>query len=197
SNFKHESNSETASSRCGLKGYHRGGYAKTYESPKKIISDVVKNLKNLRQAARGVQNGGNLKTAGKGSLNVAPGSSSTIPIVENIDKLERQILDGKLMFVDDDGKPLYKADSMGIANSDSEVEEVSNETTGYMASTSLKSGNESGYDTNSLLEQWRETKWDHDYDPYDDDLYESHDMSENLKVICGDFDITVRGWKKK
>ncbi|GJZ08408.1 ribonuclease H-like domain-containing protein [Tanacetum coccineum] len=56
------------------------------------------------------------------------------PIVENIDKLERQILDGKLMFVDDDGKPLYKADSMGIANSDSEVEEVSNETTGYMAS---------------------------------------------------------------
>ncbi|GKD30059.1 hypothetical protein Tco_1240837, partial [Tanacetum coccineum] len=67
--------------------------------------------------------GGNSKTAGKGSLNVAPGSSSTIPIVENIDKLEQQILDGKLIFVDDDGKPLYKADSMGIANSDSEVEE--------------------------------------------------------------------------
>ncbi|GKA42140.1 hypothetical protein Tco_0734800 [Tanacetum coccineum] len=138
-----------------------------------VLSQLNKftNLSLIRIVTTQV-NGGNLKTAGKGSLNVAPGSSSTIPIVENIDKLEQQILDGKLIFVDDDGKPLYKADSMGIANSDSEVEEV-------------------------LLEQWRETKWDHDYDPYDDDLYESHDMSENLKVICGDFDITVRGWKKK
>nr|GFC05576.1 hypothetical protein [Tanacetum cinerariifolium] len=66
---------------------------------------------------------------------------------------EQQILEGKFMFVDDDGKPLYKVDSTGIADSDSEVEEVFNETEGYLASTSLKSGSDSGYGTNSLLEQ--------------------------------------------
>ncbi|GJX49927.1 hypothetical protein Tco_0276772 [Tanacetum coccineum] len=59
---------------------------------------------------------------------------------EKIDKPERQILGGKLMFVDDDGKPLHKANSMVNADSDSEVEEVFNKTAGYMASTSLKSG---------------------------------------------------------
>ncbi|GJU65037.1 hypothetical protein Tco_1246872 [Tanacetum coccineum] len=43
----------------------------------------------------------------------------------------------------------------------------------------------------------RTTKQDDDYNPYDDDLYESHDMSENLQAICDDLDITARGWKKK
>ncbi|GJR91252.1 hypothetical protein Tco_0215263 [Tanacetum coccineum] len=115
--------------------------------------------------------GGILKAAGKGSLNVARSSCSTTPIVEKINKLEQQILKGKFMFVEDDGKPLYKVDSIGIADSDSEVEEVFNEIEGYLASASLKSGNGSGYGTNSLLEQWRETKRDDDYDPHDVDLY--------------------------
>ncbi|GKD31210.1 hypothetical protein Tco_1241988, partial [Tanacetum coccineum] len=61
---------------------------------------------------------------GKGSLTVAPGSSNTTPIAERIDKLERHILDGKLTFVDDDEKPIYKADSTVNADSDSEVKEV-------------------------------------------------------------------------
>ncbi|GJV65749.1 hypothetical protein Tco_1476577, partial [Tanacetum coccineum] len=141
--------------------------------------------------------GGILKAAGQGSLNVARSSCSTTPIVEKINKIEQQIHEGKFMFVDDDGKPLYKVDSIGIADSDSEVEEVFNETEGYLASTSLKSGNGSGYGTNSLLEQWRETKRDDDYDPHDVDLYESHDMSENLQAICVDFDIIVHGRNKK
>nr|GEV66630.1 hypothetical protein [Tanacetum cinerariifolium] len=38
---------------------------------------------------------------------------------------------------------------------------------------------------------------DDDYDPYDDDLYEIHDMFETLSSICDDLDITVRGRKKK
>nr|GEX88977.1 hypothetical protein [Tanacetum cinerariifolium] len=106
--------------------------------------------------------------------------SSTSLIVENIDKQERQLLDWKLMFVDDDGNPLYKADSKGVANSNSEVEEVYNETASFMDSTYLKRCSESGYVTNSLLEQWKETKRDNDYYPYDDDLYERHDMFEKL-----------------
>nr|GEW05952.1 hypothetical protein [Tanacetum cinerariifolium] len=82
--------------------------------------------------------------------------------------------------LDDDGKLLPKVVSTVNANSDSEVEEVFNETACYMASTNLKSGSESGYDTKSLLEQWKKTKQDDDYDPYDDNFYESYDMSENL-----------------
>nr|GFB25982.1 ribonuclease H-like domain-containing protein [Tanacetum cinerariifolium] len=29
-----------------------------------------------------------------------------------------------------------------------------------------------------------------DYDPYDDDMYENHDLSEHLQSICDDLDIT-------
>nr|GEW93049.1 hypothetical protein [Tanacetum cinerariifolium] len=82
-------------------------------------------------------------------------------------------------------------------NSDSEVEEVFDEHATFMASTGLKCGSDSGYRTNSLWEEWKETKRDDNYDPYDDDLYNSHDMSDNLHAICDEFDITVRGRKKK
>ncbi|GJW33345.1 hypothetical protein Tco_0053377 [Tanacetum coccineum] len=58
--------------------------------------------------------GENSNSDGKGTLNVARSSSSNTPIIEKIDTLERQILDGKLMFVDDEGnitirifKPFY------------------------------------------------------------------------------------------
>ncbi|GKE49921.1 hypothetical protein Tco_1481179 [Tanacetum coccineum] len=105
-------------------------------------------------------NRGNSNSAGKGSLTVTLGSSSTTHIAEKIDKLERQILDEKLI--------------------DSEVEEVFNENVGFVASIGLKSGSESGYDTKSLLVQWMKTKVNDDYDPYDDDLYDGYDMSDNL-----------------
>ncbi|GKF39458.1 hypothetical protein Tco_0119519 [Tanacetum coccineum] len=69
------------------------------------------------------------------------------------------MLDEKLMLVDNDSKPLYKVDSTVNADSDSEVEEVFNKTASFMASTSLKSGSESGYGIKSLLEQCRKQKW--------------------------------------
>ncbi|GJW33267.1 hypothetical protein Tco_0053299 [Tanacetum coccineum] len=144
------------------------------ECPKKIVSDVVKNLKNPKQAAKGVQVGPkvgfkpikqvyrhvsyknsvstsakkkkaefsrqerNSKSAGKGLLTVAPSSSSTIHIAERIDKLERQILDEKLMFVHDDGKPLYKADSTVNVDNDGEMEEVYNETVVFFGINKFK-----------------------------------------------------------
>ncbi|GJW62065.1 putative reverse transcriptase domain-containing protein [Tanacetum coccineum] len=116
------------------------------ECPKKIISKMVKNLKNPRQATRVVAS-----FLDKRSLNVVHGSSSTTSIIEKIDKLELELLDRKLMFVDDDGKSLYKVDSMGILDSDSEMEEVYNVTTSFMDSISLKSGSDSGYGTNSFF----------------------------------------------
>ncbi|GJY44862.1 hypothetical protein Tco_0433075 [Tanacetum coccineum] len=237
------------------------------ECHKNIVSDVGKNLKNPRQAAKGVQvgskvafkpikqvyrhvsnrnnastsgkkkqavvssrevsnsnsfdvnnsvenddhlgtNRGHSKSAGKEPnsgvfpsdhifFNVESSSTSTTPIVERINKIERQIIDEKLTLVNDNGKPLHKVVSMANVDSDSEVEDVVDKHAFFMASTGLKRGANSGYGTNNLLEQWKTTKQDDNYDPYDDDLYESHDMSENLQAICDDFDITVRDRKKK
>ncbi|GJS42136.1 hypothetical protein Tco_0567179 [Tanacetum coccineum] len=72
-----------------------------------------------------------------------------------------------------------KVDSRAKSDSDNEVEEVFNKTAGFMASTSLNNDNGSGYGTKSLLEQWRETTLDYDYNPYDD-VYEGHDIFGNL-----------------
>nr|GEW11018.1 hypothetical protein [Tanacetum cinerariifolium] len=110
-------------------------------------------------------NGRNSKSAGKGSLNVVHGSSSNTSIIE-------------------------KVVTKGNEDSKSEVEVVFDETANLMALTSLKCESDSGYGTNSLLKQWRETKRDDDYDPYDDYLYEIHDMSEDLQAICDNLDIT-------
>ncbi|GJX00723.1 cytokinin dehydrogenase 3-like protein [Tanacetum coccineum] len=87
---------------------------------------------------------------------------------------------------------------MGNIKSDSEVEVVFDETENLRIPTSGKDGSDKGYGTNSLLEQWRDSYPDNDdYDPFDDDLYENHDLSEHLQSICDDLDITVRGRKKK
>nr|GEY25647.1 hypothetical protein [Tanacetum cinerariifolium] len=64
-------------------------------------------------------------------------------------------------------------------------------------STSGKDESDKDYDTNSLLEKWKDSYPDNDdYDPYDDDMYENHDLSENLQSICDDLDIMVRGRKR-
>ncbi|GKC12037.1 hypothetical protein Tco_1008819, partial [Tanacetum coccineum] len=59
----------------------------------------------------------------------------------------------KHLLVDDDEKPLPKVISIVNVDSDSEVEEVFDEHTTFMALTSIKRGRDSGYDTNSLSEQ--------------------------------------------
>ncbi|GJT08900.1 retrovirus-related pol polyprotein from transposon TNT 1-94 [Tanacetum coccineum] len=86
----------------------------------------------------------------------------------------------------------------GIMESDSEVEVVFDETTNLRILTSGKYRIDKGYGTNSLLEQWRDSYPDNDdYDPYDDDMYENHDLSEHLQSICDDLDIMVHDRKKK
>ncbi|GJS34723.1 retrovirus-related pol polyprotein from transposon TNT 1-94 [Tanacetum coccineum] len=44
---------------------------------------------------------------------------------------------------------------------------------------------------------WNSYPDNDDYDPYNDDMYKNHDLSEHLQSICDDLDITVRGRKKK
>ncbi|GKD02174.1 hypothetical protein Tco_1177148 [Tanacetum coccineum] len=69
---------------------------------------------------------------------------------------------------------------------------------GEFASNTLIDRSDKGYGTNNLLEQLRDSYPNNDdYDPYDDDMYENHDLSEHLQSICDDLDITVRGRKKK
>ncbi|GJW37677.1 hypothetical protein Tco_0060597 [Tanacetum coccineum] len=84
-------------------------------------------------------------------------ASNTL-IGEKIDKIERQICEGKLRLLDNDRNPLVPT---GIVESDSEVEV-------------------------------RDYYPDNDnYDSYDDDMYENHDLSEHLQSICDDPDITL------
>ncbi|GJY26278.1 hypothetical protein Tco_0401004 [Tanacetum coccineum] len=121
--------------------------------------------------------------------------ANNTPIGEKIDKIERQIRKGKLRLLDNDGNPLVP---MGIVKSDSKVEVVFDEIANLRISTSGKDGSDKGYGTNSLLEQCIDSYSDNDdYDSYDDDMYENHDLSEHLQSICDDLDITTRGRKKK
>ncbi|GKE48257.1 hypothetical protein Tco_1479515 [Tanacetum coccineum] len=86
------------------------------------------------------------------ATNMASSSTCTTPKAQGIDKIERQIIDGKLTLVDDDGKPLPKVVSTKNVDSDSEVEYMVDDHAVFMASTGLKRGADSGYGTNSLLE---------------------------------------------
>nr|GEY83197.1 hypothetical protein [Tanacetum cinerariifolium] len=117
------------------------------------------------------------------------------PIGAKIDKIERQIGEGKLRLLDNDGNPLVP---IGIVESDNEVQLVFNDAVKLGIPTSGNDGSDKGYGTNSLLEKWRDFFPDNDdYDPYDDDMYENHDFSEHLQSVCDDLDITVHGKKKK
>ncbi|GKA50499.1 cytokinin dehydrogenase 3-like protein [Tanacetum coccineum] len=75
---------------------------------------------------------------------------SNTPIGEKIDKIERQICEGKIRLLDNDGNPLVPT---GIVESDSEVKVVFDETANLRISTSGKDESDKGYSTNSLLEQ--------------------------------------------
>ncbi|GJY72288.1 hypothetical protein Tco_1047841 [Tanacetum coccineum] len=126
-------------------------------------------------------------------LNSVKNDGDTTPIVDKIGKLEKQIIDGKVTLVNDDGKPLKKVDYPGDHDSEDEVELVDNDMTHYMASERV------GFGTTSLLEQWRDTykNGDYDEDPYDDDVYEGQDHPDKIQDICDTLDIRLRGRRKK
>ncbi|GKB95462.1 hypothetical protein Tco_0981599 [Tanacetum coccineum] len=121
------------------------------EYPKKIISDVLKNVKNPRQDVTGVQvgpkqevsssnpfdalntvendddfgmNEGNSKLVEKGAISDGVSSSH---------RTSSKTFDEKLVLVNDDGKPLKKVVDMVNIDSDSELEDVFNETKSFMA----------------------------------------------------------------
>nr|GFA98731.1 hypothetical protein [Tanacetum cinerariifolium] len=89
-------------------------------------------------------------------------------LIEKINSFEKQLLEGKCVLIGDDGKPLNNVDYSGHQGSDDELE--SRETYGNA---------------------------DVDYDTYDDDMYEGHEILENIQSICDNLDINVHGRKKK
>ncbi|GKC24165.1 hypothetical protein Tco_1026315 [Tanacetum coccineum] len=65
------------------------------------------------------------------------GQSST-PLFEKINVFGKQILEGKLVLVDDDRKPIDKVDYAGNTGSEDEVEPIDNETTSFLASKPMR-----------------------------------------------------------
>ncbi|GKD34002.1 retrotransposon protein, putative, ty1-copia subclass [Tanacetum coccineum] len=187
------------------------------ECPKNPGLGVVKNLKTPIQAPRGVLAGPKVgfkpikeyipvskkptaNTSGTKKKKVRPTkenvetiNTSTTPIVDKIGKLKRLIIDGRATLVDDACKPMKKIEYPDDNDSEDEVESVDNDMARSMASDSVDFG------TKSLLEQWRDSyeNSDYDEDPYDDDMYESKDFPDKIQDICDNLDIRVRGRKKK
>ncbi|GJZ58529.1 hypothetical protein Tco_0614023 [Tanacetum coccineum] len=52
------------------------------------------------------------------------------------------------------------------------------------------------YGTKSLLEQWRETYVNADYELYDDDIYEGQEIPDNIQSICDNLDIKLVAIRK-
>ncbi|GKE15226.1 putative reverse transcriptase domain-containing protein [Tanacetum coccineum] len=117
---------------------------------------------------------------------------STTPIIEKINKIEKFIIDRKVTLVDDERKRLEKVVSLGDYDSEDEVASGYNEMACFLAK-------KDGYGTQSLLEQWKESyvNDDYEYDPYDDDMYEGQEFPDKLQTICNNLDIIVRSRRKK
>nr|GEV66119.1 hypothetical protein [Tanacetum cinerariifolium] len=81
-----------------------------------------------------------VKKASQTSRGVLVGQNNT-PIGEKIEKIKRQICEGKLRLLDNDGNPLVPT---GIVESDSEVDMVFDETANLRILTSDKDGSDKG-----------------------------------------------------
>ncbi|GKD47305.1 hypothetical protein Tco_1271950 [Tanacetum coccineum] len=138
-----------------------------------------------------VNNGAN--SSGSSFMNVDNSSTSTTPVNDKIGKFEDLLIDGQAILVDEAGNPLKKIEYPSDYDSEDEVASVDNDMAHSMASERV------GFGTQSLLEQWRDSygNGDYDKDPYDDDMYEGQDLPQEIQAICDNLDIRVRGRKKK
>nr|GEW64961.1 hypothetical protein [Tanacetum cinerariifolium] len=117
--------------RQAVRGVQKQAQASRQEVGNSNLFDVLISVENDDDMGT---NGGNSKMAEKGvnssvvsfaygSSPVASGPLNITPLAERINNLERKILDGKLMLVDDDGKQLNKVDYAPVnLDSDNGVE---------------------------------------------------------------------------
>ncbi|GKD40051.1 putative reverse transcriptase domain-containing protein [Tanacetum coccineum] len=163
------------------------------ECPKNIGAGEKKTMKKPSQTSRGVPVGLKMGFKPQKEYRLFPKSLLLVLAVIRI-KVWNLLLSGKAIIVDKDGNPLKKVEFSSEYDSEDEVASVDNDMARSMASERV------GFGTQSLLEQWRDSygNGDYDDDPYDDDdMYECQDLSHELQAICDNLDIRVRGRKKK
>ncbi|GJU49720.1 hypothetical protein Tco_1219275 [Tanacetum coccineum] len=124
---------------------------------------------------------------GSSFMNVDNSSSGTTPIIEKIMKFEDLLTSGQAILVDKEGNTLKKVEFLGEYESEDEVASIDNDMAHFIAYERV------GFGTQSLLEQWRDSYGNRDYDddPYDDDMYECKDLSHELQAIYDNLDIRV------
>ncbi|GJZ93531.1 hypothetical protein Tco_0665596 [Tanacetum coccineum] len=105
-------------------------------------------------------------------MNVENSSTCNTLITDKIGKFEDLLTDRQAILVDEAGNTLKKIEYPG--NYDSE-DEVASDDNDMARSLALK---RVGFGTQSLLEQWRDSygNGDYDEDPYNDDMYEGQDL---------------------
>ncbi|GJR58800.1 hypothetical protein Tco_1500962 [Tanacetum coccineum] len=179
------------------------------ECPNNIGVGVAKNLKKPSQTSRGVSVGlkvgfkphkeyrpvpkkATTNSSGNKKKGVEPtnevSNSNPFDVLNTVDNdIEQAIL------VDEAGNPLKKVEYPGDHDSEDEVALVDNDMARSMASERV------GFSTQSLLEQWRDSYGNGEYDDdlHDDDMYEGQDLPKELQTICDNLDIQVRGCKRK
>nr|GEY11527.1 hypothetical protein [Tanacetum cinerariifolium] len=175
------------------------GFWSSRGGPKNPGLGVAKNLKKPSQAPKGVPVGP--KVSFKPAKEYRPvlkkpttnSGYNKKKGVEPTKEIEKLIIDRKVTLVDNDGKPLKKVDYPGDHDSQDEVESVDNDMANFMASKKVS------FSIKSLLEQWRDSYENCDYDeyPYDDDMYEGRNIPNRIQDICDNLDIRVRGLMKK
>ncbi|GKB32481.1 hypothetical protein Tco_0871882, partial [Tanacetum coccineum] len=124
-------------------------------------------------------------SSGSSFMNADNSSSGTTLIIEKIGKFEDLLTSGQAILVDKAGNPLKKIVFPGEYDSEGEVALVDNDMARSMAYERV------GFGTQSLLEQWKDSygNGDYDDDPYDDDMYDGQDLSHELHDICDNLDI--------
>ncbi|GJW37170.1 hypothetical protein Tco_0060090 [Tanacetum coccineum] len=152
------------------------GVALTSEVRNSNLFDVLKLVDNDVEFGTNKEttNLGNNKANSSGSsfMNVKNSNTSNTLIFDKIRKFEDLLIDGQDILVDEDGNPLKKVECPGDDDSEDEVASVDNDMAHSLASERV------GFSNQSLLEQWRDSycNGDYDEDPYDDDMYEGHDL---------------------
>ncbi|GJS55009.1 retrovirus-related pol polyprotein from transposon TNT 1-94 [Tanacetum coccineum] len=109
------------------------------------------------------------------------GRQTNLLIIE----FEDLLISGQAILVDEAGNPLKNVECPGDYDSEDEVESVDKDMALSMAFERVSFG------TQSLLKQWRDSygNGDYDEDPYDDDMYEGQDLSQEIQAICDNLDI--------
>ncbi|GKC48503.1 hypothetical protein Tco_1071248 [Tanacetum coccineum] len=187
------------------------------ECPKNIGDGETKNLKKTSQAPKGIPVGPKVgfkphkeyrpvskKPIANSSGNKKKGvdhtdklsDSDPFEVLNSVDNDVEMGTNGGMsnsnnneanstILVDEIDNPLKKVEYPDDQDSEDEVASVDND----MARSLAKE--RTGFGTQSLLEQWRDSyvNGDYDEDLYDDDMYEGHDLFKEIQTICDKLDI--------